>query len=557
MLALPMRVALAQINTTIGAYAGNAAKVVEWTARAADRGADLVLFPELTVNGYPPGDLIEVSDFVAEGEEALHELALRLKGAPATVVGFVESSPHATGLGRSNSLAWIEGGAVRVVGRKSLLPNYDVFDERRYFDPADSRTLVERGGVKIGLSICEDLWNDERFWPRRLYPFDPVSELTTKGATWVLNASASPYEMGKPKLRRAMIAAAAQHHGVGVVYCNLVGGNDSLVFDGHSMVVDPAGRLVAHARGFEEELLVADLPAASARPLREAEVPPEHDLEQVMQALVLGLRDYMRKTGFERAVLGLSGGVDSALVAVIAARAVGAANVLSVAMPSRFTSSASDEDAATLARRLGIGFDVIPIEPVVDGLRKALSPVLGSDHRGVTDENLQARARGTLLMAISNKLGHLLLATGNKSELSVGYCTLYGDLCGGLAVIGDAPKTLVWRLAEHVNRAGDVIPRRTIERPPSAELRENQKDEDSLPPYPVLDRVLQDLVVERLGLKEQVARGSAEGLVREVRGLLLGAEFKRRQAPPVLKVTPKAFGSGWRFPIAHRFGRRR
>ncbi len=552
-----MRVALAQINTTIGEFAGNAAKVAEWTARAADRGAELVLFPELTLCGYPPGDLIEVTDFVAEGEETLHELARKLKGGPVALVGYVESSPHATGLGRSNSLAWIEGGAVRVVGRKSLLPNYDVFDERRYFDPAEQPTLVERGGVKLGLSICEDLWNDERFWPRRLYPLDPIAQLRGKGATWVVNASASPFEHGKPKLRRAIIAAAAQHHGVGVVYCNLVGGNDSLVFDGHSMVVDASGRLLAHARGFEEELLVADLPdAASASRGHATDVPAENDHEQVIQALVLGLRDYMKKTGFERAVVGLSGGIDSALVAVVATRAVGAANVLGVAMPSRFTSSASDEDAATLARRLGIGFEVIPIEPIVDSLRRALSPLLGGDHRGIADENLQARVRGVLLMAISNKVGHLVLSTGNKSELSVGYCTLYGDMCGGLSVIGDVPKTLVNRLADHVNRAGEVIPRRTIDRAPTAELRENQKDEDSLPPYPLLDRVLHDLVVERLGVKEQSARGSAPGVVRDVRRMLFASEYKRRQAAPVLKVTPKAFGSGWRFPIAQRFGRR-
>ena len=375
MLAGLMRVALGQINTTIGAHASNAAKVVEWAARAGDRGAEIVLFPELTLNGYPPGDLIEVSDFVAEGEETLHELALKLKGGPIAVVGFVEACPHATGLGRSNSVAWIEGGAVRVVGRKSLLPNYDVFDERRYFDPADARTLIERGRVKLGLSICEDLWNDERFWPRRLYETDPIGELRGRGASWVLNASASPFEIGKPKLRRAMISAAAQHHAVGVVYCNLVGGNDSLVFDGHSMVVDPAGSLLAHARGFEEELLVVDLPeAASTGHVHATDVPAENEQELVLQALVLGLRDYMRKTGFERAVIGLSGGVDSALVAVLAARALGAANVLGVAMPSRFTSSMSDEDAATLARRLGIGFEVIPIEPVADVLRTALSP---------------------------------------------------------------------------------------------------------------------------------------------------------------------------------------
>ena len=557
-----MRVALAQINTTVGAHAANAAKIAEWSARAADRGADLVLFPELAINGYPPGDLVEMGDFVAEGEATLHDLARRLSGGPIVVVGFVESHATDAGLGRCNSLAWVEDGAVRVVGRKSLLPNYDVFDERRWFDPADARTVVTARDVPVGLSICEDLWNDERFWPRRLYRLDPIAELRAKGAEWVLNGSASPFEMGKPKLRRAMLSAAAQHHGLGVVYCNLVGGNDSLVFDGNSMVVAPDGTLLAQGRGFDEDLVVVDLPrredAKAARPAPPAAAPgPARDDEcdEVLHALVLGVRDYMRKTGFERAVLGLSGGIDSALTAVIAARALGARNVLGVAMPSRFTSSMSDEDAATLARRLGIGFEVIPIEPIADAFRNALSPVLGGDHRGVADENLQARVRGALLMAISNKLGHLLLTTGNKSELSVGYCTLYGDMCGGLAPIGDVPKTLVTRLSEHVNRAGEVIPRRSLERPPTAELRENQKDEDSLPPYTVLDPVLRDLVVERLGVGEQVAHGSPDALVRETRRMLFAAEFKRRQAAPVLKVTPKAFGSGWRFPIAQRFGR--
>lgn len=569
-----MRVALAQINTTVGAHAANAAKVAEWTARAADRGAELVLFPELAINGYPPADLLELGDFVAEGEATLHDLARRLKGGPVVVVGFVESHATDAGLGRCNSLAWVEDGSVRVVGRKSLLPNYDVFDERRWFDPADQRTVVTARGVPVGLSICEDLWNDERFWPRRLYRLDPIAELRSKGAEWVVNGSASPFEIGKPRLRRAMVTAAAQHHGLGVLYCNLVGGNDSLVFDGHSLVVAPDGTLLAQGRGFDEDLLVVDLPpkddAKAARAKTAAPAIPEpaapapgaettwsdEECEEVLQALVLGIRDYMRKTGFERAVLGLSGGIDSALTAVLAARALGARNVLGVAMPSRFTSSMSDEDAAILARRLGTGFEVIPIEPIADAFRNALSPVLGGDHRGVADENLQARVRGTLLMAISNKLGHLLLTTGNKSEISVGYCTLYGDMCGGLAPIGDVPKTMVMRLSEHVNRAGEVIPRRSIDRPPTAELRENQKDEDSLPPYAVLDKVLRDLVVERLGVADQVARGTPEGLARDVRRLLFGAEFKRRQSAPVLKVTPKAFGAGWRFPIAQRFGRR-
>jgi NAD+ synthase (glutamine-hydrolysing) len=453
-------------------------------------------------------------------------------------------------------VAWIEKGTVRVVGRKSLLPNYDVFDERRYFDPAGERTVVRHSGVPFGLSICEDLWNDERFWPRRLYAIDPVAELRRKGAQWVLNASASPFEAGKPELRRRIIAAAALHQGAGIAYCNLVGANDSLIFDGNSMVVDAQGRVLAHAGAFDEELVVAELeaaPTAAAQAWRPD--PPADPHGDTLRALEVGVRDYAAKTGFRSALVGLSGGIDSALTAVIAARALGPGNVLGVAMPSRFTSSISDEDAASLAKRLGIGFEVIPIEPAVDAMRTALSPVLGSDLRGQTDENLQARIRGALLMAISNKLGHLLLATGNKSELSVGYSTLYGDLCGGLLVIGDVPKTLVFELARRVNRDAEVIPLRTLERAPTAELRENQKDEDSLPPYPVLDSILFDLVVERRSVREQVARGLSPEVVLQVSRLLRGAEFKRKQAPPVLKVTPKAFGPGWRFPIANHFGR--
>ncbi|MSR45473.1 MAG: NAD+ synthase [Planctomycetes bacterium] len=554
-----MRVALAQINPTIGAFAANAAKIADFHARAAERGAAVVLFPEMCLCGYPPGDLVEWSDFVGECEEALHELAARMKGGPAAVVGFVESSPHATGFGRSNSVAWIVDGRVCVVARKSLLPNYDVFDERRWFDPADSRTVVDLGGRRLGLSICEDLWNDERFWPRRLYPIDPNSELRAKGATAILNASASPFEIGKPALRRAMITAVARHQRLPVAYCNLVGGNDSLVFDGHSMVVDGDGRLIAHAGGFEEEILVADLPDVAPQIVAAAtqvvvRAPVDDDQAQVLAALVLGVRDYAWKTGFTQALLGLSGGIDSALTAVIAARALGPQNVLAVALPSRFTAAMSDDDAAALARHLGIGFERVPIEPVVDAFRAALEPLLQNGGKGLADENLQARVRGTALMAIANQRGHLLLTTGNKSELGVGYCTLYGDMNGGLAVIGDVDKTLVFGLARHVNRGGEVIPWRTIERPPTAELREGQKDEDSLPPYAVLDRVLHDLVVERRGVVEQGLRGGGEPLAREVRRLLFKSEFKRKQAAPVLKVTPKAFGAGWRHPIAHRFG---
>ncbi|MBM4016328.1 MAG: NAD+ synthase [Planctomycetes bacterium] len=549
-----MRVALAQVNPTIGAFAANAAKIREYHGRAAEQGAAVVLFPEMVLCGYPPGDLVEWGDFVSEGEATLHELAARMQGGPAALVGFVESSPHATGFGRSNSVAWIVDGRVQVVARKSLLPNYDVFDERRWFDPADSRTVVELRGRRLGLSICEDLWNDERFWPRRLYPLDPNSELRGKGASAILNASASPFELGKPALRREMIAAVARHQRIPVAYCNLVGGNDSLVFDGHSMVVDGEGRLVAHARGFEEELLLAELPdpGASGAPLVPA--PPSDDHEHVLAALVLGVRDFAAKTGFRKALLGLSGGIDSALTAVIAARALGPENVLAVALPSRFTAPISDDDAAALARHLGIGFLRLPVEPIIDAFRTALEPVLKNGGKGLADENLQARVRGTVLMAIANQHGHLLLTTGNKSELGVGYCTLYGDMNGGLAVIGDLHKTLVFGLARHLNRAGEVIPWRTLDRPPTAELRDGQKDEDSLPPYATLDPLLHDLVVERSEIRQLVVQGTPEPLARDVRRMLLRSEFKRRQAAPVLKVSPKAFGPGWRHPIAHRFG---
>jgi len=556
-----MRVALAQINTTIGDFQGNAKKVEEWCTKAAERRADVVLFPELTLCGYPPGDLVELPDFVAEGEATLHELARRLRGGPAAVVGFVErhsNHDRAIGLGLSNSVAWLEGGVTRFVARKSLLPNYDVFDERRWFDPAVERVVVERGAARVGLSICEDLWNDERFWPRRRYRLDPLDELKRMGARLVVNASASPYEIGKPAARRRMIAAAAQHHGVAVAYCNLVGGNDALVFDGHSMVVDARGELLAHAGGFEEELLVADVGEAHVATGGEtngALAPPlHHDHDEALHALVVGVRDYVRKTGFAKVVLGLSGGIDSALTAVVAARALGPENVLGVALPSRFTAAISNEDAAALARNLGIGFETLAIEAVVEPFRKALAPLLGGASRGLADENLQARVRGTALMALANQRGLLLLTTGNKSELAVGYCTLYGDMNGALAVIGDVPKTLVVELARHVNRDGVVIPARTIERPPTAELREGQTDEESLGAYAKLDPILRDLVVERRTVAQIAQGGVAEARAREVRRMLFRAEFKRRQAPPILKITPKAFGGGWRFPIAHRFG---
>ena len=583
-----MKIALAQIDTTVGAFAENAAAMVQRAREAADAGAQLVVFPELTLCGYPPKDLLALGEFVQRQLATLDQLAADpVFGRIPGLVGFAE--PHrGEGAGLFNACALLRDGKIAALGRKSLLPTYDVFDEARYFDPSPEVTVVEVAGVRVGLSICEDLWNDKLFWQKPRYARDPAEELARQGAQLLVNLSASPYALGKAHVRRDMMAAAARRHGMPIALCNLVGGNDSLVFDGRSLGVSARGEIVVEAPGFEERLVFAELspkpaPAAAPRstaplgrekpdPARGRVLPPKPDAgalavvaayeldlsdagcAELAAALTLGIRDYARKTGFRTAVLGLSGGVDSALTAVLAARALGPGQVTAIAMPSRYTASMSNEDAAVLSERLGIGFHTIAIEPIFRSYLAALEPIFRGRKADVTEENLQARIRGTLLMAYSNKTGALLLSTGNKSELATGFSTLYGDMAGGLAPIGDLSKTAVYALARWWNGQGrEVIPERILTRPPSAELRENQTDQDTLPPYDDLDRVLRGHVEEHLGVGELTERGIPEDLARRVLKLVVSSEYKRRQAAPVLRVTARAFGEGWRFPIAHAY----
>ncbi|HET7824884.1 MAG TPA: NAD+ synthase [Anaeromyxobacter sp.] len=562
------RIALAQIDTTVGDFAGNAAKIRAATERARARGALLVVFPELALCGYPPRDFLDLPEFLDRARRTLEELARPAEWSRgvAVVVGFPEAARGAPPPGVYNAAALLSGGGIAAVGRKSLLPTYDVFDETRYFLPAERSTAADADpwGLRLGLSICEDVWNDKRFWDRPRYHRDPIAELARAAAELVVNVSASPYSIGKPALRERMLAASAKGHGVPIAYVNQVGGNDALVFDGGSMLLGADGRILARAPLFREALVVADLAGGAVevlgldgKPLPPAPAAPPADPmpDEVLSALVLGVRDYVQKCGFKSAIVGLSGGIDSALTACIAAEALGPSNVRGVAMPSRYSSSHSREDAAALARSLGILFEEISIEPMHAAFLSQLERSEGRALGDLAEQNIQARIRGQILMALSNDTGGLVLSTGNKSELAVGYCTLYGDMAGGLAVIGDLPKTLVYRVARAANaRAGRaLVPERTFTKPPSAELKPDQTDQDTLPPYEVLDAILQAYLEERLPLDAIVARGFAEDVVRRVLRMVVASEYKRRQAAPVLKVTEKAFGEGRRFPIAHGY----
>ena len=561
----PGRIALAQVNTTVGDFAGNAAKIRAATERARAAGATLAVFPELALCGYPPRDLLDLPDFLERARRTLEELARPSDWSRgvAVVVGFPEAVEGAPPPGVYNAVALLERGRISAVGRKSLLPTYDVFDETRYFlaSPASTAASAEGVGLRLGLSICEDVWNDKRFWDRPRYTRDPIAELTAGGASLVVNVSASPYAMGKPALRERMLGASARGHGAPIAYVNQVGGNDALLFDGASMWVGKDGAVRARAPLFVEALLVVDADGGRAevlgldgRPLPPAPAPPPDPLaDEVFRALSMGVRDYLRKCGFRSAVVGLSGGIDSALTACLAVDALGPENVLGVAMPSRYSSDHSREDAAALARNIGIRFQEMSIEPMHAAFLGQFQAVEGRPMGDLAEQNVQARIRGQILMALSNDTGGLVLSTGNKSELAVGYCTLYGDMAGGLAVIGDVPKTLVYRVARAANaRAGrTLVPERTFTKPPSAELKPDQVDQDSLPPYQVLDAVLQAYVEERLPLEAIVARGHPEETVRRVLRMVVASEYKRRQAAPVLKVSKKAFGEGRRFPIAH------
>jgi len=559
-------VALGQIDPTIGDFDGNRRLITAAHLDAARRGADLLVVPELALSGYPPKDLLERPAFLAAARASLEALAratARVTAdlgaqAPALLVGFPEALEGAVAGRRvANSAALIDGGQIVAVVRKSLLPTYDVFDEWRYFEPATDVAPIELRGRRVGISICEDIWNDTDFWPHRLYRSDPIETLVARGAEILINVSASPYTMEKRQLRPRMLAATARRWRRPLVFVNQVGGQDDLVFDGASLVLGADGEVIARAREHAPDLIVADLD----RKTGDMHELASSDLKSALDALTLGTADYARRCGFSRALLGLSGGIDSALVACIAARALGPDNVLGVAMPSRFSSEGSLTDAAALAKNLGIDFNVISIEPMFEAYLGALSPAFADARSGETGnaaseaadlamQNVQARIRGAILMALSNRHGRLLLTTGNKSELATGYCTLYGDMAGGLAVISDVPKTLVYKLAREINRERAVIPEATLTKPPSAELRPDQTDQDSLPPYDLLDAILDAHLEQGLDSQALVAAGFDAAVVNDVVRRVRVSEYKRRQMPPGLKITGKAFGPGRRMPIA-------
>jgi NAD+ synthase (glutamine-hydrolysing) len=544
-----VKIALAQINPTVGDFQGNTQKIIDFSRQASAAGADLVMFPELAVCGYPPADFLDKPSFVARAGEAIAEIAATATSGNSLsiICGYVTPAPPGSGKQAANSAALLRHGAVEFVQSKRLLPFYDVFDEQRYFAPAEIQNLYRLSDQRLALTICEDAWNDKLFWPRRLYTVDPIEELMRAGGSIILNISASPYYRGKRDLRHRMLAAIATRHQASVVMVNQVGGNDSLVFDGSSFALAPDGSVVAQARSFEEDLVIFDSEALTGD--RRA-IDPDEDAA-VYQALVLGTRDYVRKCGFSKALVGLSGGVDSALVAAIAVDALGKENVTTIGMPSQYSSAGSIDDARALAKNLGICYKTIPIHDLFEQYTRSLEPLFAGRKPDITEENIQSRIRGNLLMALSNKFNALVLTTGNKSEMSVGYCTLYGDMVGALAVIGDVVKTEVYQLCHYLNREREIIPTPILEKPPSAELRPGQKDTDSLPPYEVLDPILQ-AYVERYETPEQIAAEYHFDLatVSHVVKLVERSEYKRQQAAPVLKVTSKSFGMGRRFPIA-------
>jgi NAD+ synthase (glutamine-hydrolysing) len=542
-----MRIALAQINTTVGDLAGNERKILDACRRADAAKPDLVIFPELATTGYPPRDLLLRPGFI-DGNLAVLERLTAAAGRAGLIVGYVGRNPRIPGRRLTNSMALLREGRLVATRAKSLLPTYDVFDEDRYFEPATENAPIAVSGTTLGLTICEDVWNDEDYWDERRYRRNPAADLAKAGARILVNSSASPWHLGKNRTRREMLSQLAIKTGCPVAYCNLVGGNDELIFDGGSLVFDAQGRLLAEGKRFEEDLLIVDLD--NAAPVAPTEPPDE---EQLFHALTLGLRDYVQKCGFQTVVLGLSGGIDSALTACLAVAALGKDRVHGVSLPSEFSSTGSFDDARRLAQHLGIRHDIISIQAPFVEVKRQLKDVFAGRPEDLTEENIQARLRGVLLMALSNKLGSLLLTTGNKSELAVGYCTLYGDMCGGLAVIADVPKTMVYRVAAWVNRDREIIPQNSITKPPSAELRPNQTDQDSLPPYAVLDRILEDYVVGLRSPAEIVAAGVPEADVQRVVRLIDRSEYKRRQSAPGLKVTTKAFGVGRRIPIAQRY----
>ncbi|NIP95735.1 MAG: NAD+ synthase [Akkermansiaceae bacterium] len=545
-----MKIGLAQLNATVGDFPANARRIVNAYREALDKGADLVVTPEMSLVGYPPRDMVFKSEFVPKCLQALDYLSGEIGEVPL-LVGYVDRN-EAEGPGKPfrNAAAMLQGGKIVAKVFKSLLPTYDIFDERRYYEPAEVCEPVVWEGRRLGITICEDIWTED-YLERPLYKRDPVEELKAGQADLIINLSASPFHAGKAATRRQLLSAVAKDCGLPVVYCNTIGGNDQIVFDGHSLVVGPDGTARKELEGFREAVEVIDL--ETAQPEAVEEMAEE---EQYFRALVLGLHDYATKCGFSSACIGLSGGIDSALTAAIAVEALGPENVHGLTMPSDFSSRGSVDDSLALAKALGMRCDIVPIAEPFEAVKKALKPVFGDRPEDVTEENMQARIRGLYLMSLSNKLGHLLLTTGNKSELAVGYCTIYGDMCGGLAAISDLPKTKVYAVARWVNRAREIIPWNTIEKPPSAELRPDQRDQDTLPAYEVLDGILELYVEKQLSADEIIEKhGFEENTVRWVQRQVDLNEWKRHQAAPGLRVTTKAFGIGRRFPIVQRFGR--
>lgn len=542
-----MKIALAQINPTVGDFTGNLEKIISTSRHAADAGARLAVFSELCVCGYPPADFLEKPSFLARCRTALDELAAATGDLGCAVaVGVALRAESGTGKPAVNAAVLMDRGRILLEQHKRLLPFYDVFDEQRYFSPSKQQQVVELDGVRLAISICEDAWNDKNFWPRTLYSVDPMEELMRQNPAIHINLSSSPFWHSKRGVRRQMLSAIARRDGIPVLMCNQVGGNDSLIFDGSSLAINGQGELIGQAKSFAEDLVVLD--PFNAQPI---DAPAEDETEAAFQALVVGTRDYVRKCGFSKVLIALSGGIDSAIVAAIAAAALGPENVLGIGMPSPYSSQGSIDDSMQLAKNLGIRFERIGISELFKDYTEALEPLFAGKKPDITEENIQSRIRGNLLMALSNKLGALVLTTGNKSEMAVGYCTLYGDMVGALAVIGDLVKTRVYAVSRWLNREQETIPAAILEKPPSAELRPGQKDTDSLPPYEILDPII-EAYVERYETPESIAKvhGFALELVQQVVRLVERSEYKRQQAAPVLKVTPKSFGMGRRFPIA-------
>lgn len=552
-----MRIAIAQLNPIVGDIEGNAQRILEAAQTAFNQGAELLLTPELSLCGYPPRDLLLNLGFVEKMSQQLQLLSQQLPEKLAVLVGFVEKNPSATVRGEKplfNSIALLKSQEIKQIFTKRLLPTYDVFDEDRYFASGKESQYFQltENNCKIGVTICEDVWNDEQFWGQRQYAVNPMADLANLGVDLIVNLSASPYSVGKQKLRESLLSYSATRYNLPIVYVNQVGGNDDLIFDGDSVAFNRQGEVIYRAKAFTSSLELIefnqDLLPAFIHPL-----PVDED-EEIYQALVLGVRDYVQKCGFKRVIFGLSGGIDSSLVAAIATDALGKENVLAVMMPSPYSSDHSISDAVALVNNLGIKSEQLAIKEIMTAYDQLLDGLFAGTDFGIAEENLQSRIRGNLLMALSNKFGHLLLSTGNKSEIAVGYCTLYGDMNGGLAVIADVPKTRVYSLCRWLNRHGEIIPLNVINKAPSAELKPNQKDQDSLPPYEILDAILALLIDRHQSAEQIIAAGFEAEIVQKVIKLVKNAEFKRKQAPPGLKISDRAFGTGWRMPIASRWG---